>query len=278
MIGREDTVGRARPRHSRRRWFRLARITLPAAVVALASVANLPGLPFLGVDFGANSAWAKNDRGNHGNRGNRGHGREQRNARAVDAGPRVWNRPGRPDHADNGLHRGHDRAARDGTARAAAPPEGIVPPQPPWSDDVFRNHGDRVSTFVALAKAQGQSASVGAMQAKFGTPFENDLVAVDPDTGDYVVIADADEIAAVKPGDGPKSGWETETALDVNGDGTVDRTDFGEVLADGRPADGDSNDGADQDGPEDDDNGTDDDTDIQAAILRLGREDGDPAL
>ena len=34
-------------------------------------------------------------------------------------------------------------------------------------DDGFKNHGQRVSTFVKLAKALGYSASVGAMQANF---------------------------------------------------------------------------------------------------------------
>ena len=41
--------------------------------------------------------------------------------------------------------------------------------------DRFRNHGERVSTMVELAKRLGYGARVGAMQANFGTPQENDI-------------------------------------------------------------------------------------------------------
>ena len=147
-------------------------------------------------------------------------------------------------------------------------------PDPEAGD--FRNHGQRVSTFVALAKELGFGASVGAMQANFGTPFENGLVATDPDTGeflrdpdtgDFIIDATEAEIAAVKPGNGPKTRWETETDLDVNKDGIVDRTDLDLARDPGASSNGD-------DGDEDDGQGDDG----QAAILRIGREDGQASL
>jgi hypothetical protein len=68
-------------------------------------------------------------------------------------------------------------------------------------DAGWRNHGERVSTLVAIAKALGYPASVGALQANFGTPYETGLEPAP--TGDWPVIA-----------------------LDVNDDGRVDRLDL----------------------------------------------------
>ena len=42
----------------------------------------------------------------------------------------------------------------------------------------FRNHGQRISTMVALAKELGYPASVGALQGNFGTPFETGVATV----------------------------------------------------------------------------------------------------
>ena len=88
---------------------------------------------------------------------------------------------------------------------------------------------------MAIAKSVGLSARTGAMQANIGTPFENGLVATDEDsgeflkdedTGEYIIDATDEEIAEVKPGNGPKTGWEIDTSLDVNMDGIVDRDDL----------------------------------------------------
>jgi hypothetical protein len=68
-------------------------------------------------------------------------------------------------------------------------------------DAGWRNHGERVRTMVAIAEALGYAASVGALQANFGTPFENDLEPAF--TGDWSVVD-----------------------LDVNDDRRVDRLDL----------------------------------------------------
>jgi hypothetical protein len=68
-------------------------------------------------------------------------------------------------------------------------------------DEGWRNHGERVRTMVEIAKSLGHPASVGALQANFGTPFENGLDPV------------------------PEGAWSV-VSLDVNGDGTVDRLDL----------------------------------------------------
>jgi hypothetical protein len=73
-------------------------------------------------------------------------------------------------------------------------------------DGGWRNHGERVRTLVELAKALGYSASVGALQANFGTPFENGLQPAP--SGDWSVID-----------------------LDVNDDGRVDMLDLAELEA-----------------------------------------------
>ncbi|MEE8271759.1 MAG: hypothetical protein V3R98_08525, partial [Alphaproteobacteria bacterium] len=89
-----------------------------------------------------------------------------------------------------------------------------------------------VRTYVAIARALGLSPSVGAMQANFGTPLENRLVVYDAVTETYSDAVGVTEatIAAVKPGEGPKSGWETITELDVDSDGDVDQDDLNTVL------------------------------------------------
>jgi hypothetical protein len=92
-------------------------------------------------------------------------------------------------------------------------------------DESWRNHGERVRTMVAIAKALGHPASVGALQANFGTPFENGLEPVA--AGDWSVVN-----------------------LDVNGDGAVDRLDLAalDALAAGKKTGG-SDEGAEGDQP-----------------------------
>ena len=109
---------------------------------------------------------------------------------------------------------------------------------------LFRNHGERVSTMVHIALALGYSGHVGALQGVFGTPQENGLLDLGAELeAARAALADAPEDAAlqaevdrleqelaartasVKPGEGPKDGWEL-VDLDVNGDGVVDRQDL----------------------------------------------------
>lgn len=49
-------------------------------------------------------------------------------------------------------------------------------PTAPLGDSGFIDHGERVSTFVAIAEALGLDPSVGAEQANWGTPQENGLM------------------------------------------------------------------------------------------------------
>jgi hypothetical protein len=106
----------------------------------------------------------------------------------------------------------------------------------PNTQDGFKNHGQRTRTMVELAKRLGYSPRVGAMQANFGTPFENGIA----DLQDQLAGARAAEdqaaverleakleaaITAAKPGKGPDDSWATAD-LDVNDDGTVDARDL----------------------------------------------------
>jgi hypothetical protein len=113
----------------------------------------------------------------------------------------------------------------------------------------FRNHGQRVSTMVALAKELGYPASVGALQGNFGTPFENGLAGTAAD------LEAARAAAAASPGDaalqaevarleaelaaatadlpeGSAAGWAV-LDLDVTDDGTVDAADLAAAMAGG---------------------------------------------
>lgn len=82
-----------------------------------------------------------------------------------------------------------------------------------WGNDTgdanFRNHGERVSTYVALAKELGYSADIGAMQANFGSPEE---VAV--------------------PAGQALADWQS-VSLDYNKDGVVNEADL--IAARARP-------------------------------------------
>ena len=222
------------------------RVGMIALALTLVAAIGLPPLPLVGHEFGAIPAFAKNDRSSERSQGNRGRGHDQRSersarsdARDTGGGSRIWNRPRSRDHSDNGRHLGHHRSgssAPEQRTAAAAPESPPLPPHRPDADESgFRNHGDRVSTFVAIAKSVGLNGGTGAMQANFGTPFENGLVATDEDsgeflkdedTGEYIIDATDEEIAEVKPGNGPRTDWEIDTSLDVNMDGIVDKDDL----------------------------------------------------
>ena len=116
----------------------------------------------------------------------------------------------------------------------------------------FKNHGQRVSTMVGIAKALGFGAWVGAMQANFGTMQELQGAVTDAQADVNAAIAalaaavGAEAIAEAtanlaaaqkalaeaeatladpKPGFGPKGAW-ASIDLDVNLDGVVDTQDL----------------------------------------------------
>ncbi len=100
--------------------------------------------------------------------------------------------------------------------------------------DGFRNHGERVQTMVELAKRLGYGAKVGALQANFGTPFENDIARLEAELAQpdldpsrrAELEAELDAaVAAAKPGNGANHDW-ARADLDVNDDGVVDRRDL----------------------------------------------------
>jgi hypothetical protein len=106
----------------------------------------------------------------------------------------------------------------------------------PKAQDGFKNHGQRTRTMVELAKRLGYSARVGAMQANFGTPYENGIADLQDPWAEARAAGNQAEverleaeleaaIAAAKPGKGPDDSWATAD-LDVNEDGTVDGRDL----------------------------------------------------
>ena len=106
----------------------------------------------------------------------------------------------------------------------------------PKATDGFKNHGERTRTMVELAKRLGYSARVGALQANFGTPYENgiadlqDQLAAATAAGNQVEVERLEAeletaVAAAKPGKGPDDSW-ASADLDVNDDGTVDARDL----------------------------------------------------
>ncbi len=102
-------------------------------------------------------------------------------------------------------------------------------------NDGFRNHGERVNFYKDLAEALGLPSHFGPMWANFGDPIENGvLAALNAAQGDPQATALQAEVDAAidgaKPGNGPKSGWET-VDIDLNGDGIVDEYDLKMALA-----------------------------------------------
>ena len=100
----------------------------------------------------------------------------------------------------------------------------------------FRNHGERVSTMVELSKRLGYGAHVGALQANFGTPQENNIAALQDQLAEAQAVGDVAEVKRLeaeiteaienaKPGKGPDDSWATAD-LDVNDDGVVDTRDL----------------------------------------------------
>jgi hypothetical protein len=111
----------------------------------------------------------------------------------------------------------------------------------PKTQDGFKNHGQRTRTMVELAKRLGYSARVGAIQANFGTPYENGIADLQDQLAEARAAGDQAEVErleaeleaaidAAKPGKGPDDSWATAD-LDVNEDGTVDARDL-EALED----------------------------------------------
>jgi hypothetical protein len=106
----------------------------------------------------------------------------------------------------------------------------------PKAQDGFKNHGQRTRTMVELAKQLGYSPRVGAMQANFGTPFENGIADLQAQLAEARAAGNQAEverlqakleaaIAAAKPGKGPDDSWAT-VDLDANDDGAVDARDL----------------------------------------------------
>jgi hypothetical protein len=115
---------------------------------------------------------------------------------------------------------------------------------PTAETDGFRNHGERTRTMVELAKRLGYGARVGAMQANFGTPYENGIAELEADLAAAEQAGDEAEMErlqgqldAIKPGLGPDDGWMTVN-LDVNQDQVVDRRDLEALPPSVEPDDG----------------------------------------
>lgn len=116
------------------------------------------------------------------------------------------------------------------------------------TNGVFKNHGERVRTYVAIAKELGYSEHVGALQANFGNPYENGIAELEADLEaarteqDRTPTADGKErierleadlaaaISAAKPGRGPDDSWAVAN-LDVDGNGRVDQDDLNALRA-----------------------------------------------
>jgi len=114
---------------------------------------------------------------------------------------------------------------------------------PKAQSDGFRNHGERVRTMVELSKRLGYGAHVGALQANFGTPFENGIAELQAELAAAEEAGDEAEaerlrgelataIKEAKPGAGPDDAWATAD-LDVNDDQVVDRRDLEALAQDG---------------------------------------------
>lgn len=105
-------------------------------------------------------------------------------------------------------------------------------------DDGFRNHGERVNFYKDLAEALGLPSHFGPMWANFGDPIENRVLPLQAalneaqdDSEAAALQAELDAaIVNAKPGNGPKSGWET-VDIDLNDDGIVDEKDLEFALA-----------------------------------------------
>jgi hypothetical protein len=106
----------------------------------------------------------------------------------------------------------------------------------PATHDNFKNQAERTRTMVELAKQLGYGARVGALQADFGTPYENGIADLEARLSGARAAGNRAEverlqgkldaaIAAAKPGAGPDESWATAD-LDANHDGRVDAHDL----------------------------------------------------
>ena len=176
--------------------------------------------------------------GNGGGHGNGGGGNSGGNGNGGNAG----------NGNDGGLGKGQGKTAAVSTGDDPTDVEIGLDGSPVIGNGAFHNHGQRVSSMVALSKSLGYGARVGAMQANFGTPQETGIRALqeriatleaDPTTDPAVIDALkaelADRIAAVKPGTGPTGSWEAVN-LDVDGNGVVDDHDLTLAREGYRPA------------------------------------------
>ena len=167
-------------------------------------------------------------------------GLERRDDRVAAARERYQAALGKP---DRGKHAGHDLSRHElgPVAHHFSPAESSALIERGWKgpsarNDGFRNHGERVSTMVELAKQLGYGARVGALQANFGTPYENGIAALQAELADAEAAGDeaeverleaelAEAIENAKPGVGPDDSWATAD-LDVNDDDVVDQRDL----------------------------------------------------
>lgn len=175
--------------------------------------------------------------------GGRGNGADRaraHDARFVDAQDRYRGALGHQRSAGQGLQ-GRESFTPAATLDAAQTGSLIgLGWEPPAAS--FRNHGQRVSTMVALAKELGYPASVGAMQANFGTPFENGVASITVELETARIAASATptdvslqaEVARLEAALAaavaamPASsfaGW-SAVDLDVTDDGVVDAADL----------------------------------------------------
>jgi hypothetical protein len=171
-----------------------------------------------------------------------GHGRHD--ARMDEAKGRYRDAlepPGRTrDKIPAGFTKQHGPDLDRGPAYGLAPDETKALIERGWKgpkrQEAVKNHGQRTRTMVELAKRLGYSPRVGAMQANFGTPFENGIADLQDQLAEARAAGDQAEverleakleatIAAAKPGKGPDDSW-ASADLDVNDDGTVDARDL----------------------------------------------------
>jgi hypothetical protein len=199
------------------------------------------------------------ERGSHGKGGSQGLGRDDRSLGEVVDSFRSGRAFGL-ERQDRRIERARDRyrgrlgqeqavtwkaadAGRTAHRFTAAETEALI--ERGWGAKAplagYASHGERVRTMVTLAKALGYAPRVGALQANFGTPFENGLASLqaeleaawaavesDPAAAERVLTLEAELavlIERAKPGRGPNEGWAT-VDLDVNGDGLVDPADL----------------------------------------------------
>jgi hypothetical protein len=167
-------------------------------------------------------------------------GLERRDERVTAARERYQEALGK---AARGQRAGHDLGPdeRGPIAHHFSPAESRALIERGWKgpsarNDGFRNHGERVRTMVELAKQLGYGARVGALQANFGTPYENEIAALQSELAEAQAAGNqaeverleaelAEAIEKAKPGVGPDDSWATAD-LDVNDDGVVDGRDL----------------------------------------------------